>query len=154
MKLRRAPSGFTLVELVMVLVVVSLLAGLAIPRYSTAAVRYRLKAAAHRVAEDVALARGTARSRSQAVVMSFNRGAGYYEIPQIKGMNGAATYLTRLGSDPYGVAMMSVDFAGAEEVTFNGFGIGTSGQICLAVKGYACTVDVEGNTGVVTITGP
>ena len=46
MNRERARSGFTLVELVIVLAVISLIVGLAAPKYASAATRYRVKNAA------------------------------------------------------------------------------------------------------------
>jgi prepilin-type N-terminal cleavage/methylation domain-containing protein len=155
MRRQRARSGFTLLELVVVLAVISLIAGLAIPRYSSAALRFRLKAAAHRVAADVSQARSAARARSAPVTITFKPGVnGYYEIADLRHLDRNEVYRNNLAEDPYRVRLASADFGGVSDLVFNGFGIGTDGEVQLTIRGWSCSVQVEGNTGVVRITGP
>lgn len=145
-----------MVELVMVLAVISLMAGLAIPRYSSAAVRFRLKSAAHRVGADVMLARQTARAGSTAVTMSFVTGGnGYYEIGGVKNMDtAAAVYRVNMGEDPYRVVLKVADFGGATDLVFDGFGVGMDGEVELTAAGMSCSVQVEGVSGAVRYFGP
>ncbi len=140
----------------MVLAVISLLAGLALPRYSSAAIRYRLKAAAHRMGTDIAMARNAARARSSAITMKFNTGtSGNYTISDVAPINGnAGEYSVSLASDQYRVTLARVDFEGSTTLIFNGFGVGASGEVELTASGWACIVMVDGITGVVRIVGP
>lgn len=152
---RRARSGFTLVELVMVLAVFSLVAGLAMPRYASAGVRYRVKAAAHRIASDIALARNTARTRSTSMAIVFKPGVpGYYEIAGVRHLDRNEVYRNILSEEPYRVRLIEADFGGVTELTFNGHGIGTDGKVQVGAQGWVASLQVDGITGTVEIAGP
>ncbi|MCH2114009.1 MAG: prepilin-type N-terminal cleavage/methylation domain-containing protein [Pirellulales bacterium] len=66
MKLSRQ-SGFTIVELTIVLLVMSILAAVAAPRYLEATARFRVKAAAKRIAADLNHVRANANSKGAGV---------------------------------------------------------------------------------------
>jgi prepilin-type N-terminal cleavage/methylation domain-containing protein len=153
---QRARCGFTLVELVMVLVAISFMAGLVLPRYGSAVLRYRLKSTAHRISEDIALARTTARSRSAPVTMSFKCGTGSgYEIAGVKHLDySGEDYRTDTEEEPYRVRIVSADFGGITDLEFNGFGVGPGGQVQLAAGQFTMLLDIDGSTGVVKMYGP
>ena len=68
-------SGFTLIELVMVLAIIGLITAIAAPRYAASLARYRAESAARRVAADLALARreAAASSSSRSELPNFSR---------------------------------------------------------------------------------
>lgn len=153
MNIRRARLGFTLIELVLVLAIISVIAGMALPRYASASARYRVKAAAHRVAADLKLARATARARSSAAVVSFTgTNPAYYDIPVLKNADGSG-YRATLSADPYRV-LLKANFGGSSDLNITGFGTSASGEVELSSGALVCKVTLEGGSGLVTITGP
>ena len=155
MTMARARRGFTMVELVLVLAIVSVIAAIAIPRFSSAAARYRVKAAARRVAADLQQARAMARATSSNVGIKFTVSAqGSYRFSTSAARDVDGGNVVTLSNDPYLTEITKADFAGTTIVSFNGFGIGTSGSVMLRSSQWQATVNVDGATGSVTIQDP
>jgi len=62
-------AGFTVIELLTVLVVLAIVAGISVPSFAHIVERQRAEAAVQRLSSDLALARNTALARRQAVVV-------------------------------------------------------------------------------------
>src|SRR5688500_3620188 len=77
---RRQGTGFTLAEMVMVVAITATLAAITIPRYLTALNRYRLDAAARRIAADLTMARLNARDTGTARTVTFATSTDSYDI--------------------------------------------------------------------------
>jgi type II secretion system protein H len=69
-------SGFTLIELVLVLTVVGIAIALATPSWDKANQKRRVTNAAEQAAAFIALAQGEAQKRNQPVSLSYNRSGG------------------------------------------------------------------------------
>jgi len=67
--MQREMVGFTLIELMMVMAVIAIVAGISVPSFARIVERQRVEAAALRLATDLALARNTALARRQTVVV-------------------------------------------------------------------------------------
>lgn len=155
MTMARARRGFTMVELVLVLAILSVIAGIAIPRFASAAARYRVKAAARRVAADLQQARAMARATSSNVGIKFtvsNQGVYRFSTSAAQDVDGGS--FVTLGNDPYQTEITKADFAGSTLVSFNGYGVGASGSVMLKSSQWQATVNVDGVTGAVTIQDP
>ncbi|MFN3166845.1 MAG: Tfp pilus assembly protein FimT/FimU [Phycisphaeraceae bacterium] len=113
------PNGFTLVELVMVVVIVSVLAALALPRFAQASQRQQLEAAADRVAADFALAQTRARAASQSVTLYFDLDQNTYTFNAV---GGDATTVN-LAESPYGIKISYAEFGTDSEAEFNAYGV-------------------------------
>ena len=145
---RRSP-GFSLVELVMVLSIISIMSAIAIPRWTAAMQRYQLQMAAQRIATDIALARSRANFGSAPVTITYNTTAGTYTIV---GMNDpdhpANAYTVNLSAAPYKAALTSVSFGGASQLVFDGYGTPTQGGILVVTVGTSQqTVTVDSTSG-------
>jgi prepilin-type N-terminal cleavage/methylation domain-containing protein len=141
--------GFSLLELVLVMVIIAVIAAIAVPRYSSAASRYRVETAARRVVADLALAQARAKALSSSQTVAFAVGTSQY---QIVGMtdpdHGSSTYTVRLGDDPYRVMLQSVDFGGRSQVTFDAYGTADSnGAVVVRAGATQRTVVLDVNTG-------
>ncbi len=69
--------GFTLLELMITLAIVSVLGAIATPSFSALIDRQRLQAAAHHLQADIALARQESAKRRQTVHLRFQTGAAW-----------------------------------------------------------------------------
>lgn len=141
------PRGFSLVELVIVLVIVAVLGAIAAPRFATAAARGQAQAAADRVAADLDLARQRARATSATYSISFNPTSDIYKIGI--GTTAQVIYLSR---EPYTCDLSNVNFNGGSVVQFNAFGVpDTGGSLQITGGGTTYTLTLDALTGEVTI---
>lgn len=124
----RSQGGFTLIELVVLCAILTVVAGLAIPRYGQAMIVYRADSAAHVIRQDLELARDRARSLSQSVTVEFDLDDSTLTIDDLPDRNDPdRDHIRDLAAEPYKVWFSACDFGGDPEVVFNGFGIPDSG---------------------------
>ncbi|HEY3393340.1 MAG TPA: GspH/FimT family protein, partial [Lacipirellulaceae bacterium] len=149
----RLGRGFTLMELVIVILIISILAGAAVPTFFDSLLFHQVESAARRVKSDLELARRTARQTSSAQSITFSGGT-YALSTAIKHLdNPHEEYVVDLSAEPYHLERVTADFEGAPSVSFDGYGAPTSGgTVVLECKSLKCTVTLDGVTGEVTIT--
>lgn len=144
-------EGFSLVELVLAMVLVSIIAALAAPRYAVAVSRYRVEAAARRVAADLALAQSDARTASASRTVSFDPSTSTYRLIGRSSLDApAANYVVSLSSAPYYSTLGTVSFGGAgtTSVTFNGYGVpDNAGTIVVRSGNLTRQISVDADTG-------
>jgi general secretion pathway protein H len=150
---RRECAAFTLVELVMVLVLMALAAALAAPRYASSLNRYRVEAAARRVAADLAYAQARARATGVSRVVAFDRAADCYILVGESHLNKpGSNYVVDLTVAPYHSSITSANFNGAGTVSFNPFGVpSAAGTIRIRCGNLTRQVVVEATTGVASV---
>jgi len=148
-------AGFTVIELVIVVLIVGIMAAAAVPRYSDSLLRYRADAAARRIAADLATARARARATSsnQAVTFTVPPAGNRYRITGMKDPNGfTTTYTVDLAAAPYLATLGTVNLGGDTSLIFNGYGIPDStGTIVVQAGQYTRTITIDPNTGMTTI---
>ncbi|MFQ5450989.1 MAG: GspH/FimT family pseudopilin [Nitrospinaceae bacterium] len=81
-------SGFTLVELVSLLVVLGILMGIAIPNYSQWVENYKISAESQKLYLDLMLARSSAVKNNNNVIFTFEPGNNRYRIHNDTNENG------------------------------------------------------------------
>ena len=103
--------AFSLLELIIVMGILVVMAGIALPRYGAAHARYSVDLAARRVAADLSYAQHVARQRSSYQEIAFDKDADSYALDGIADIDRAsATYTVVVSGEPYGVDMVSVSF--------------------------------------------
>lgn len=141
--------GFTLFELVLVLVIIGIIAGLVSPRYSNAIANFQVAGAARRIATDLALAKRRATMTGTSQTVEFDPPDSKYTLPGIQDFdNAAATYAVDLSEEPYHTTIILADFGGDTEVIFDGYGVPDSGgSVVIDVGGRQVTVSLDAATG-------
>ena len=138
-----SPRGFTLIELVIVMTLLAIIGGIALPRYTASLAHHRAEAAARRIAADLAYVRQQARFTSSSKTIAFDLATHQY--------SGSITAVA-LGDDPYKAALLSVDFGGDAEIVFDGYGNPDSGGTVLIQAGLRQkTITLDGDSGRVTV---
>lgn len=151
--MRISRRGHSLVELVMVLSIIAVVAGIAAPRFSSAERRHRLDAAAQRIVTDLQYVSRTARATAASHAVSFSTaGHSYTSSARPLDVGPDEPYTVRLNHPPYNAKLVSVDLAGEAEVIFNGHGIADrGGEIVVGVGDATRRVLLDAATGEVTI---
>jgi prepilin-type N-terminal cleavage/methylation domain-containing protein len=144
-----SPRGFSLVEVVLVLVITACLAGIVLPRFGNAAAKQRADAAAKRIARDLSLAQNRAITSSASQTVTFNVGASSYTLAGMAAPDHSSqTYQVFLGQEPYNVTMVSANFGGNAVLIFNGYGAPDSdGSIVIRAAGFQKTIALDPDTG-------
>jgi prepilin-type N-terminal cleavage/methylation domain-containing protein len=146
-------SAFTLIELVIVLMIISVLAGMAIPTFFDSLLFHQVESAARRVKSDLELARRTARQTSSSQSITFSDKTYTLSTPIKHLDNPHDQYLVDLSAEPYELDRVTADFGGEQSVSFDGYGAPASGgRVELECKSLKCIVELDGVTGEVTIT--
>lgn len=121
-------EGYSLIELVIVLLIVGILAAAAAPKYSHSLQSFRLEAAYHRIAGDVNFARRTAQQNSSTQTIAFNVATNSYALVGASDIDRRSrTYQFSLGQNDYSCQLVSADFGGSSNLTFDIHGRPQSG---------------------------
>jgi prepilin-type N-terminal cleavage/methylation domain-containing protein len=144
--------AFSIIELVIVVLVMSILAAVSAPTFFDSLLFHRVESAARRVKADLELARTQARltSASQSVTFSNSQ----YTVSNTEHLDKSnATYAVDLKKEPFLLDSATANFSGLAIVSFDGYGTPTSGgTVVLTAKSHQCTVTLNGATGEVSIT--
>ena len=146
-------AGFTLLELVLILVILATLGAIAAPRYANALDRYHADATARRIVADLELARATARNTSASVTVTFDPGMNTYVMTGVDSLDHPGNNATLLLSNaPYRSQLVSTGLGGDDEIVFDGFGVPDIGGVVLIQCGAESrTIAVDNETGVASV---
>lgn len=151
-------AGFTLIEVVCVVMIVGILSAIAIPRYGNALARYRVQTAAQRLAADLRMTRDTALQQSKLFKMVFVSGTkSSYSVAGLKDLSrrAVAAYQVDLWDNPYRATIVRMSMTGVDRLSFDGFGMpDSSAAFQLGAGSFTYTVSVDGTTGEVSIATP
>lgn len=115
--------GFSLVELVIVLLILSILASVAAPRYVGALASFRATATAMRVAADLEMARREAKRTSADQTVEFYPAQERYVLAGMADLDRPGdTYEVFVDDPAYSATLVSATFGPGSDVTFNRFG--------------------------------
>ena len=146
MKFLKNSKGFTLIEIISVILVLGIISAVAIPMLNTGTIDINL--AANTVQTDIQYVQELAMTRDQDVSITFTQGSTTYDVPADP--NGVYSLETR--QLPQGTAINSTNTT----VTFNGNGELTGGaaqtiQLVAGTSSDTINVTVEAYTGRVTV---
>jgi prepilin-type N-terminal cleavage/methylation domain-containing protein len=152
-EIRRRRPGFTLVELVIVVLVIGILTAVAVPRYADGLCWHRAETAAERIRADLALAQRRARMASASQTVSFDPVDHAYMIPGVPHLDHPGwEYQVDLQAAPYAASIVSADFGGDAALVFDGYGAPDSGGTVVVQSGkHQKTITVDPETGKATI---
>jgi hypothetical protein len=139
-----ARSAFTAVEIVIVVLIMGILAGVGAPKYLSSLAHFRLEAAARRVAADLRWARAYAQKVSVSQTVDFDATGDSYVLTGLADPDRpAATYGQRLAA-VYSIDLFSAEFASVDWVQFDMFGRpDKSGAVVLKAGARQRTVEVD-----------
>lgn len=158
----RKRSGFTAVEIVVVVLVIGVFAAVAVPRYAGSLAHARLEAAAQRIAADLARLQRLARTTGDTVTIEFamDENVSEYAVASdwqpgdLDSPRNAAEPIevVDLTVYPYEVTIASADFNNDPILKYNGYGVPDSGgTIVLRVGQSTKTILVDPQTGLPSI---
>lgn len=154
---RHQVHGFTLIDMVMVLSIISVATAIAVPRLGSGQTRYRADATARRVVADLEWARTEAMARSGPIEVYFDFGGHSYFLYNIESINhNYVDNWVQLQHDPYGAELISafgddINDAGTS-LWFDGHGKpNRDGMIVIEVGTEQRSIRVDGETGRVSM---
>jgi prepilin-type N-terminal cleavage/methylation domain-containing protein len=137
--IRLAGRGFSLLELVLVIVIIATIAGIALPRMSSSTNISRADQAMDRIEATLNKAREMARSRSTSVSVRFRTSSERLKII----IGGSTVEKIFLESSPYYADMTAASFGTDKYIIYNGFGMqDTGGTASIAVGSAKRTLTV------------
>ncbi|MBL7214462.1 MAG: prepilin-type N-terminal cleavage/methylation domain-containing protein [Phycisphaerae bacterium] len=169
-------GGFTLVEIIIVVVILGIAAMIAVPMFSGAA-DMQVRAAANRIAADLDYAKGLAITHQKPYSVVFYASSEAYDIrdttsdtvvdnPLRSGFAYTINLATDSNFDQVDIVNADFDSDGTDAITFDYLGSPyhgktadsanalNSGRVTLQAGNFTIYVDVEPMTGYVTIAGP
>jgi prepilin-type N-terminal cleavage/methylation domain-containing protein len=141
--------GFSLIELVLVVMIITTLSAMALPRYGNSLAHWRVDSAARRVAADFMLARNVAKIKSSTQIIKFTTPGSAYQLIGYASLDAPASgYIVDLANEPYRATIVAVNLGGTDQVTFDRFGQPSVGGTIVVQSGqFTATIALNGQTG-------
>ncbi len=141
--------GFSLPELTIVVLIISIVAVAAIPHYGRSISQFRAEAAAKRVAADLMYARQTAMNQGVAKQVTFSTLTNTYSMPTVPNPDRSSLpYSVNLTTTAYPAKITAANFAGTSIVTFDRFGQpNTAGFVTVKSNEFQKSVTLNAVTG-------
>lgn len=151
---RSRHRAFSLLELIVVLIITSVIAGMGVLKYSGSLTNYRLDGAAKRIMADLHSAQVLARTTSSVRAIKFNPATSSYAILSREDLAmSRAGNVVDLAAEPYHATLVVSGLSG-NIVRFNGYGDPDGGGIItVATGGRSTAVILEATSGRVYVAG-
>jgi prepilin-type N-terminal cleavage/methylation domain-containing protein len=146
--------GFTLVELVVVILLLGILTAVAAPKVSTGLRRAEIEAACLRVKADLNLARQTAMSRSTTQSVQFTVNSAVYTLPGISDPDhpSVTNYSVSLADKTYRSVITAATFGSGATLQFDRYGQAVNGgSLTVSGGGVSKTISVDAASGAISI---
>lgn len=146
--------GFSLIELVIVVLITAVMVAVAVPRWSESLQKFRAANAASRIVADLSLAQSAAYGSSTSKTVTFTVGSDQYVVAGVTPLNrSSGSYLVQLTEPPYQSTLVSVwGQTGTQTITFNGYGLpDKGGSIVVAAGGIQRIIVVDASSGKATV---
>lgn len=149
-------GGFTIMELMVVLLVMGIVAAVATPRFYASLQYHQIETAARRLVQDLEHVRHVARIKSQPQTLTFTNATTYTLSPGIASLKSSTqTYSVDLSQNPYGLERVTLQLGGATLITFDGYGnASVGGTIVLELGDQTRTVSLDNSNGTIRFTKP
>jgi len=148
-----ARPGFSLIELVIVLALAGVIAGLAAPRFASAQAKYRAESAARQIAADVTLAANRAKAIGGPVTLTFAPGRAAYKADYTLD-DAPESWRTDLSAEPYMAVVTGATFGAGSNLRFNGRGVPAAAGEVTVQSGRARVVVSVSSAGVASVGTP
>lgn len=144
-------SAFSMMELIVVMMIMSIVAAVAAPTFYRSLQYHRLESAARRLKQDLEYLQATARTRSISLECEFDGLTYMIGSGTLQGLDRGGDYTVDLAVAPYDVESVVADLDGETSIEFNGYGEAAhDATITLGIGGETRTVDVLAATGSIT----
>jgi prepilin-type N-terminal cleavage/methylation domain-containing protein len=146
-------DAFTMLELVVVVMIMSILGAAALPTFYRTLEQQRLETAARRIKQDLDQLRQTARTLSKTETLTAISTTAYTLSSDITALDRKTqSYTVDLAAAPYYVTNITTSNGFPAVISFDGYGTTTtSGNVILQMGSYQRTVTLDSSTGQVTI---